>query len=1188
MRRVASFVGAGVALAVCCVALGPGLALAALAGLVLAPLLLLWPHLGLAVGVVLGVGIPVYAAARPEAGMPVSLTQMAGVLTIAGWFVWAVRHRVRPTFAPHMIPLLVFLGVLLLSAAVMPDREQSLLGLARLSRSLLFYFLVANLGTDRRALLGIAAALTLAVSISASLGVLEHYVPGFHTPTTDDVRAEAGVSVDELDADVGGTEVLDRASGGTGEYNYLAYALATALPLNLFWWRLTRRVAMRALLLVLGAVHLLAMAFTFTRSGFIGAAAATIYLVIRRRLPLGPMLALAGVIVVSAPVWLPAGFLERMFSVQYLREGTTPLRREMVVEGLHMISERWVLGRGYGSFGPEFVQRSNSEYADAERQQAEEGGEPLNDIRAHNTYVEIGVEFGLLGLLPFLAFLWCVMRDLGTAERAGTASDADLAVALRAGLIAFFVCGLFGNNVLMKVLWVLAGLAAGLRRVVLEHAGTPLRPTGLVPAPTAPVRPRPDARRARSSLAPLTALLLLGACQSVDTARPTASDAAERAASPWSSWTVRPEAVFTGESDLATNPSIVQDGTSYRMFFSCLDPKPTRTAICEATSPDGLAWEPVPSEAGPPRGLVLRGESGQWDENLGTSVVTKQGDEWLLFYAGFRDRGKPMRGFPASLGLARSTDGVHFTPASAAVLEPTPGWYDNDAVYGGTVVAHEGGLVMFYAGHCYTKCDEDAGVFLLAATSPDGRTWTKRKTPVLRPDQGPSWMREGVSDPSLVRGPDGGFYLFFTGLMEEERVIGVARGSSPFGPWEVDPFPVVSPVPKTFAERRVMDPQVRIEGDRVRLWFFGENRKEHAAIGYAEAHWPLRAEGPSGEERPPLVAAAPESGWKKRTTAVFGGQFSLAGDPSLVHQGSTHHMFYTCPDPEHLRAAICEATSPDGLVWDYAPKRVSGTLARGMVLRGRDGQWDENLESCFVVRRPCAAADGCTTEELLFYGGYRDKGKPRQGFPASLGLARARDGGRFEPTSAEPILRPTPGWYDNDALYSPTILQHENQYIMVYAGHCYTKCDRPGGVFLLGATSADGLTWTKREAPVLVPSPDLAWMKDGVGEPGLLRGPDGAFYLFFTGLEDEARVLGVARGAGPFGPWDVHPRPIVTPTPGTFDAAGVLAPFVTLENQTVRMWYLANRAGKKDLEHAIGYAESPWPILPPAASAPSP
>jgi len=45
-------------------------------------------------------------------------------------------------------------------------------------------------------------------------------------------------------------------------------------------------------------------------------------------------------------------------------------------------------------------------------------------------------------------------------------------------------------------------------------------------------------------------------------------------------------------------------------------------------------------------------------------------------------------------------------------------------------------------------------------------------------------------------------------------------------------------------------------------------------------------------------------------------------------------------------------------------------------------------------------------------------------------------------------------------------------------------------------------------------------------------------------LEDNARVIGIARSTSPFGPWQINPESILVPTTtGTsFDRAGVLAP----------------------------------------------
>lgn len=88
------------------------------------------------------------------------------------------------------------------------------------------------------------------------------------------------------------------------------------------------------------------------------------------------------------------------------------------------------------------------------------------------------------------------------------------------------------------------------------------------------------------------------------------------------------------------------------------------------------------------------------------------------------------------------------------------------------------------------------------------------------------------------------------------------------------------------------------------------------------------------------------------------------------------------------------------------------------------------------------------------------------------------------------------------------------------------------GVSLLAAASSDGgYTWTKRDEPVLLANPDIEWMDEGVAEAAMVTNADGSYTLFFTALHGEERVLGMAQSESPFGPWDIHPDPIFTPTP---------------------------------------------------------
>lgn len=98
-------------------------------------------------------------------------------------------------------------------------------------------------------------------------------------------------------------------------------------------------------------------------------------------------------------------------------------------------------------------------------------------------------------------------------------------------------------------------------------------------------------------------------------------------------------------------------------------------------------------------------------------------------------------------------------------------------------------------------------------------------------------------------------------------------------------------------------------------------------------------------------------------------------------------------------------------------------------------------------------------------------------------------------------------------------------------------------------------------------------MSDGAAEPALLCRDDGCT-LFFTGLEGERRVIGVAQAEAPRGPWQVLPDPVLTPTPDGFDAGGTLAPFVLREAELWRMWYLAVSG---DGMLSVGYAEAEAP-----------
>lgn len=318
--------------------------------------------------------------------------------------------------------------------------------------------------------------------------------------------------------------------------------------------------------------------------------------------------------------------------------------------------------------------------------------------------------------------------------------------------------------------------------------------------------------------------------------------AADAATAGWVTWSQRSGAVFEGHYT-ASDPTLMQERDHLLMITTDLDPESKHTNLVAATSPDGFSWQFAATGAAD-IGLVLAGRDGQWDQNLETPELVRRGQTWLLYYCGYRDGGVPLNGFPAALGLATSVDGRHFSRfANDPILRPTPGWYDNDAIYSPTIISDSaGGYIMLYVGHAYTQLDKiggRGGVYLLAATSPDGIAWSKRPDPVISPGGTLAWMRDGAAEPALVKAPDGIYYLFFTGLAGEDRTIGVGRSASPFGPWQIDPVPIVVRTQNGFAAQKVLAPDVIIASGKARMWFLGSDDSERIRVGYAEAPWPI-------------------------------------------------------------------------------------------------------------------------------------------------------------------------------------------------------------------------------------------------------------------------------------------------------------------------------------------------------------
>jgi predicted GH43/DUF377 family glycosyl hydrolase len=210
-------------------------------------------------------------------------------------------------------------------------------------------------------------------------------------------------------------------------------------------------------------------------------------------------------------------------------------------------------------------------------------------------------------------------------------------------------------------------------------------------------------------------------------------------------------------------------------------------------------------------------------------------------------------------------------------------------------------------------------------------------------------------------------------------------------------------------------PVVLKDGDRYHMWYTGQARGR-SWIGYATS--PDGKAWRRAADKPVLSAEEP---WEKVAVMC----------PHVLYDGrdKVYRMWYSGGEQNEPNA-IGYATSRDGLTWAKHPENP--------VFRpDPKSAWEKDrVTGCQVVRR----GDG----HVMFYIGFRDEAH------AQIGIARSKDGvGGWERHPANPVIRPGPGQWDQDAVYKPFAVFDGRRWLLWYNG-------RKGGVEQIGLALHDG------------------------------------------------------------------------------------------------------------------------------------
>lgn len=304
--------------------------------------------------------------------------------------------------------------------------------------------------------------------------------------------------------------------------------------------------------------------------------------------------------------------------------------------------------------------------------------------------------------------------------------------------------------------------------------------------------------------------------------------------------------------------------------------------------------------------------------------------------------------------------------------------------------------------------------------------------------------------------------------------------------------------------------------------------------------------------------------FERTPSPVYESPLDLAGDPSLIRMGDSLVMYYSA---ENYRIGVVISTD-DGQTWN-SPDGDNSTDYPALLADAT--QWDQTLETIDVLK--------VEDEYWMYYAGYIEGNDDTGGIVSNyeVGLAISSNGIDFtrHPQSVnQPILaRDTSDVNTNDrhAMTSPGVVYENGNFYMIYAGwnvhNNWTGSN--AGIRILGATSEDGINWTKLSSPVITPeevthSPDI-------NEASLIKSSDGYWYIPFSTQSS----IGIARSMTFEGPYEIYPEHIVSPA---FDwDSEVTAPDGLIENGKMRLWYHGVKAPIY-WPWVIGYSEADYPL----------
>ncbi|MBI4301470.1 MAG: O-antigen ligase family protein, partial [Chloroflexi bacterium] len=377
--------------------------------------------------------------------LTITLTEAVVALLTLTWLVARLTDReIRLKFTPLFPPMVVVLGVFLLSTSLAPSLRLSLKETAKWLELMVVYLLVASTVKERRQFYTIIALMMVAGVVEALVGGYQ-FIRGVGPPSFI----------------LGGRFM--RAHGTFGQPNpYAGYlGLSLALGGGILVATLSKRRS-RSIIIIMAfslAVLLLAVLLSLSRGAWLAISLAFIIILLihNRQLLLG--LLFGGLVVtlllavgldeaLPVPVIARLSLLKDYFGWFDVRGVFATSQNWAIVERMaywqaaaEMFRDHPLLGVGIGNFGYFYPQYALPDW-------------DIPAIHAHNYYLNLLAEVGVVGLAAYLGFLLTTFSYVGRSlrqakariqQQASSITDYAIILGVLGALVAISVHNLFDN-----------------------------------------------------------------------------------------------------------------------------------------------------------------------------------------------------------------------------------------------------------------------------------------------------------------------------------------------------------------------------------------------------------------------------------------------------------------------------------------------------------------------------------------------------------------------------------------------------------------------------------------------------------------------------------------------------------------------------------------------------------------------